>query len=271
MMEQVSIRSFLHHGHEFHLYLYDPITGVPEGTTICNADEILPREEIFYRKHGFGAGSPASFSNLFRYMLLIKKGNWWVDTDIVCLKPFDFGRDHVVGSERLADGRVSANCAVIKAPIDSPFIWHCYRFCRSIDQANAAWGCTGPRLVERAIHELKMVECLEAPSVFYPVDYWQIGQLFEDRPIPAGSHSVHLYHAVWRHYDIDPNGTFPPECMWENLRRQFLPEYVSPRLSEPEITRLRSRLARTTTPRQEFLQRLRNRVRSLLGTHRNAG
>lgn len=106
-IEQLTIKSFLHHGHEFHLWLYEPLKSpVPDGVVIKDAGEIIPIEEVFRKKNadpingGVGKGSFGSpFSDLFRYKLLFEEGGWWTDMDVTCLKPFDidepyFFREH---------------------------------------------------------------------------------------------------------------------------------------------------------------------------------
>jgi hypothetical protein len=37
----------------------------------------------------------AGFSNIFGYKLVYEKGNFWVDMDIISLKPFIFTQDYV--------------------------------------------------------------------------------------------------------------------------------------------------------------------------------
>ena len=82
-----SIAPFLAHGHEYHLYSYGEVGGLPKGAVLKNAEEILPKAAIFqYQQHPSYSG----FSNFFRYRLLLWKGGWWVDIDVVCLKPFAF-------------------------------------------------------------------------------------------------------------------------------------------------------------------------------------
>ncbi|MCF8323269.1 MAG: hypothetical protein K9I26_09045, partial [Flavobacterium sp.] len=84
--EQLCITSFLFHGHEFHLYTYGTIKNVPDDTIIKDANRIIPSDKIFkYRK-----GSYAGFADWFRYKLLFEKGGFWVDTDVICMKPFLF-------------------------------------------------------------------------------------------------------------------------------------------------------------------------------------
>jgi len=109
LMEQLSITSFLRNGHEYDLYCYNEIADVPAGATLRDAAEILPSSEIFYYRHGAGKGSVAGFSNLFRFKLLFEKRGWWVDTDVVCLRPFDFDEPIVLASERTGDRVASRN------------------------------------------------------------------------------------------------------------------------------------------------------------------
>ena len=96
VMERLSIASFLHHGHDYRLYTYGPVEGLPAGAVLEDARSILPESMIFqYREHASFAG----FSNYFRYKLLLERGGWWVDTDTVCLRPFDFDEPYVFGSQ----------------------------------------------------------------------------------------------------------------------------------------------------------------------------
>ena len=150
-MEQLSIASFLAHGHEYHLYSYGEVGGLPKGAVLKKAEEILPKAAIFqYQQHPSYSG----FSNFFRYRLLLRKGGWWVDTDVVCLKPFVFDAPYVFAAERIPGGEVAAS-AVIKAPAASEimaFNWHVCLSCA--DPARAAWGQLGPKLIARAIRQV---------------------------------------------------------------------------------------------------------------------
>src|SRR5262245_61327546 len=90
-MEQLSIASFLANGHEYHLYVYDEVRNVPSGAIVRNAEEILPADWIFLDSRG----TYCSFASMFRYKLLLDKGGWWVDTDIICLRYFEFEQPYV--------------------------------------------------------------------------------------------------------------------------------------------------------------------------------
>jgi hypothetical protein len=41
VMEQLSVSSFLRHGHQYHLYVYEDVKNIPEGTTVKDGHEIL--------------------------------------------------------------------------------------------------------------------------------------------------------------------------------------------------------------------------------------
>ena len=103
IMERLSIKSFLDNGHEYHLYTYDELKDVPAGTVIKDGNEILPASAIFKYKD---RPSYSAFSNFFRYKLLLERGGWWVDTDVICLKPFDFPEEHVFATEKLDEREV---------------------------------------------------------------------------------------------------------------------------------------------------------------------
>ena len=138
----VSIASFLANGHEYHLYVYEEIENAPQGTVLKAADEILPESMIFqYRSHPSHAG----FSNFFRYKLLLSRGGWWVDTDVVCLKPFAFGDPYVFASERVGGHEVPTT-AVLKAPPGSEIMAFNWEICRSCpDPTDVVWGEHGPQ------------------------------------------------------------------------------------------------------------------------------
>ena len=61
-MEQLSIKSFLDNGHEYHLYTYSDVKNIPKGTVIKDGNEIITENQIFTYKNG----SYSAFSNLFR-------------------------------------------------------------------------------------------------------------------------------------------------------------------------------------------------------------
>jgi hypothetical protein len=218
-MEQLSIASFLHHGHTFDLYAYDEVTNVPQGTTLRDANEILPRERIFrYREHDTVSG----FSNYFRYRMLLEKGGWWVDTDVVCLRPFDFESDHVFASEPTRDGRTPASC-VIRAPRGSAAMQLAWERCDARDTSSIGWGETGPRLVKEIIRDCALEDFVQPPEVFCPVPFFAWRTIVDGAPprFNGTTRAVHLWNDMWRRAGTSKN-VVPPGTLYAELMEQVL-------------------------------------------------
>ena len=93
-IQQLSVQSFLDHGHDFVLYCYDKVSGVPVGARLMDAGNILPYDSALKPagKDQFGASSRAVFADKFRTFLLYQRGGWWVDPHVVWLRPFPRSR-----------------------------------------------------------------------------------------------------------------------------------------------------------------------------------
>ena len=66
VMEQLSITSFLAAGHEYHLFVYDTVSGVPPGAIVKDANHILPASMIFlYPDHNSYAGFADFFATSY--------------------------------------------------------------------------------------------------------------------------------------------------------------------------------------------------------------
>jgi len=227
-MERLSIASFLANGHAVQLYTYGDVEGIPPGVEHHDGREVLPAGSVFTYAEGFGKGSYAGFANLFRYKLLLDHGGVWCDTDVVCLKPFDFdARPYVIGrerkpfdpekgqTERLAIG-------VLKVPPNSRVMLECYAISMEANKAALRWGETGPELAtKRFVRHGLEVHALP-PAAFYPVDWWDTEDLVT-KPIAFGpeSYAVHLWNEVWRHKGLDKDADYPADCAYETLKRRY--------------------------------------------------
>jgi hypothetical protein len=224
-LQILSIRSFLAHGHAYHLYTFDPIENAPEDVVLRDASEILPRDSVFTYQHGFGRGSASAFSNLFRYKLLRERGGWWVDTDVVCLRPFDFDAGYVIATERNPDGTTTAASCVIKAPPGAEYLGYCLDVVQSCDKATIMWADIGPRLVNEAIARLGLERFMVAPDVFNPIDYSSFREIqspgFDETPL-ANAFGVHLWNQMWKSYGLDPDYDGASDSLYAMLRRRYL-------------------------------------------------
>lgn len=116
-VERLCLKSFVDIGHEITLYSYEEIEGVPEGVKTADATAILPRPDV-YTVHP-RTGSPAPFSDRFRYHLLRKRpGVIWADTDAYCLRPFTPKNGYYFAYED--DHNQSVASGVLALPADSP-------------------------------------------------------------------------------------------------------------------------------------------------------
>jgi len=223
LMEQLSIYSFLQNGHDYHLYVYDDVKNVPAGAVVRNANEILPAARIFQYKD---RPSYAGFSNLFRYKLLLEGGGWWADSDTICLKAFDFPDEYVFSSEINHRGVEVINSGIMKVPAGSSIMSFAWKVCEAKDSSRLEWGEIGPRLMARAVRKFSLERYKKDSRVFCPVDYeeWQtvlqpdFGWSLDDRTF-----AIHLWNEMWRLAGQDKNARYHERCLYERLKRTYLP------------------------------------------------
>src|SRR5262245_39930015 len=221
VMEQLSIASFLRHGHEYHLYVYDNVLNVPPGTVLKDANEILPAARIFRYKE---QQSYAGFANFFRYKLLFERGGWWVDTDTVCLRRFDFSDPHVFATE-ICDGRELIASAIIKAPSGSEAMRYAWEMCQTKDPAKLLWGETGPKLTKLAVERYSLQHYVKPALVFCPLGYLDWHKVLEAKPkeiLDESSYAIHLWNEMWREVGQDKNAAYADGCLYEQLKRRYL-------------------------------------------------
>lgn len=223
VMERLSIASFLAQGHEYHLYVYEDVKHLPDGTLIKDGNEILPSSMIFQYPD---FKSYAGFSNFFRYKLLSEKGGWWVDTDMVCLQPFDFADAYVFSSE-MSDGQDVITSGAIKAPAGSKVMSYAWNVCQRKSIENLTWGETGPRLMDEAVRRFSLQKFTRPSSVFCPISYsdWKkVLQPGEIQLFDKTTYALHLWNEMWRRAALDKNQAFHPQCLYEELKRKTLPQ-----------------------------------------------
>lgn len=234
VMERLCISSFLRNGQPYHLYVYDDVEGVPDGATLMDANAIVPEDEIFlYREHPSYAG----FSDIFRYKLLLDTGGYWVDTDVVCLKPFTFEKDFAFPRERtrrlLSRGfrrEEYASCWMIKAREGSDVMAYCHAESAGRDRDKLRWGQIGPQLTNSAIQATGKQEYILPWEAFFPIRASQWRQLIEPsasarrkwKRASRTAFGIHLYNEMWRRNGADKEAGYPAESIYEILKRRYL-------------------------------------------------
>lgn len=221
VMEQLSIASFLSNGHEYHLYVYDEVKDIPAGTTVKDASAILPASDIFQYT---GRPSYAGFSNFFRYKLLHERGGWWADTDIVCLKPFDFPDEFVFSSE-MSKGLEVVTSGAVKSPAGSEAMAYAWDVCRTKDREQLVWGETGPKLMAEVVRKFSLEGYRQPYHVFCPLgffDWRKVLQADSNGLLDSSSHAIHLWNEKWREANQDKNARYPANSLYEQLKRKYL-------------------------------------------------
>lgn len=225
VMEQLSIASFIKHGHEYHLYTYEEVEGIPKGAILKSADEIISQMRIFEYK------DYTTYSNIFRYKLLLERGGYWADTDVICSKPFDFESDYVFGLERMRDRSISIGSAVIKAPVSSEIMRFCYDYSSHKYPDKLVWGEIGPIFFTEAVKRYGLSSYVLPYETFYPIDWWDWKDIISGKlgtrikvslQLTRKVYAIHLWNEMWRNGKIDKNGTHHPSCLFEKLKKIYL-------------------------------------------------
>lgn len=235
VIERLSIASFLKNGHRVHLYTYEGVTGAPEGTEFRDGREILGTDRIFKYKR---EGSYAGFSNIFRYKLLLERGNYWVDLDVVCLKPFALDREYVfsgVYKRRwlgMGGTELFIQTCVIRTPPGAPIMKYCYDLASAKTPEQLVWGEIGPDLLQSAVHNHNLTRFVSGHCQFTTIDWRRTERFISGKPSIAWferlkpallrSYSTHLHNEMWRRKGLDKNALFPPRSFIESLKRRYL-------------------------------------------------
>lgn len=224
-MGRLTANSFMHQGHPFHLYTYGDVDNIPKGVVKLDANEIVPFSDI--KKFNY----IAQFSDWFRYNLLLKRGNWWVDMDTVCLRPFVFSDDIVVS--KLNHYTDIIPNSPLKIPANSIFIKWIIEEARKEDWSTMEWSTIGPTLMSKAVKKFSLVP--KEQSVFMPIPPGIGLEGISKFVDPAGysidpaTYAVHLHHSRWTIFDNQNVDTrYPETCLYEQWKRRFDVKNLAP-------------------------------------------
>ncbi|GAA4420864.1 capsular polysaccharide synthesis protein [Bremerella cremea] len=235
-LEHLCLSSFVyHHPGQVDLYCYDEVGNVPGGVRICDANDIVPASSVF----SYFKGSYAGFADLFRWELLLKQGGYWIDTDMLCIRPFDFEQSIVFGKETESYGKTfwSAAVGVLKFPAGHPACrtmverclnphradrfdravqrwkkWYRRNFTRNITPVT--WGgAGGPKGFAYAIEQHNLQPYMLDNTVFYPIHgtLWRspFDATYEgDYHLFQKTRGVHLWNEMLRSNGFDKNAPY---------------------------------------------------------------
>lgn len=232
-LEKLCINSFLKNGFGYELYVYKDLIpdGIPNGVRIENANSIVPRNKLFRYKTGFNRGSVSGFANLFRYVLLYKKGGVWVDTDI-CLVggSLGFEKENVFIFEEGTDLKNNwlAN-SLFRVEANSPIMKKCIDVFKKKNLDRIVHGETGPKLLTKVLRGYKDTirrnsdVILKKSDNYFPIHHENTKRLFyDDIEFDESVKTVHFWNACVNDCGIDKNGEFPYWSIYEKLKSKYL-------------------------------------------------
>lgn len=223
------LRSFPRAGHRLVLHVYEKPSDLPAEVETEDAGKTIPRDRIV--RHA-KTGSFALFSDIFRYELLARGADIYVDCDVYCVRPLQRA-DYLFGLEDDA----KLNAAVLALPAASPLLaalraisrtdgfippWFPARRRLPLQlrklvgapkkPADMRWGVIGPEAVTHYARELGVLHHASPPDVFYPLDFRRVSLLFDPDLsiadlVTRRTTCIHLYAEMIRRHgarDIPP-------------------------------------------------------------------
>ena len=247
-LEFLCIQSFTAHGHEFHLWTYEPpAQALPAGVVLRDASSILPATAVFRYRHGnafgHGKGSLAGFSDLFRYKLLYEEGGWWTDMDICCLRPLDFAAPYVFRTHDVL--AVVGN--LMKCPPGSPLMRDCYeQALQTLGPDNTDW-LLPIRILNQQIVRHGLSDHIRDLS---NADRWEIVAHYATQAATlAGEwYAFHWMNEEWRSRGIDKNTVIIGTALDKLLIQYGVTGYQRVAATSNQLQQLISRLKMRLIP-----------------------
>jgi hypothetical protein len=211
------LASFPAAGARLILYAYENVGDAPKGIEIRDAREICADPALTERYLVEGKRSLATFSDRFRYEMMLRVDHCWVDADIVCLRLDPaFEAALVWGRQPEALGKALINNAVLRLPREHPVLKTMLARARAAEGEDVSWGAIGPYLLTEAAEAEGVYATSAAPESFYPIApdaFWRLidpasRSLVEEEVSKAVF--VHLWSELLRRVGYDFDAAPPP-------------------------------------------------------------
>src|SRR5262249_18506933 len=151
------------------------------------------------------------------------RGGWWVDTDVVCLRPFAFAEPYVIGTQA-EWGHDVATCSFLKVPAGSEAMARAVDVCLSKRPEDLYWGEIGPQLLQEVVASYALERYLQPHRVFCPVDFSDWERVIDpgvDWQFDEETRAVHFWNEMWRRGGRDKDARYPPDCLFERLKDRY--------------------------------------------------
>jgi hypothetical protein len=238
-MEHLCLKSFADNGHTVHLYTYGDVGNIPNNVIVKDGNSIVPKDKIFTYKNG----SYSAFSNFFRFTLLCKKGGYWIDADLLCVKPFKLNQDIVIAGEPSRDyTTTNPTSFMIKLPKGSEIAKEGVKIQEEhkklILSGEMEWG-SGPATIKHLVEKFNLHKYIlpwkSCCSCFYDHFHtivepksklWIPGAekaISNYNNIPNEMICIHLWNEKWRRVPgntYNKNNTFHKDSLYEYFKRK---------------------------------------------------
>ena len=213
------LKSFVDRGHSVEVFTYNPKLNVPAWLAVKDAADILPSESVL--KPISPGGQLAIHADLFRYALLERRGGWWIDPDVVLLKP-DMPTEDIYYPA--ADVFGLTPTAVLRFPPSHPVMKQAVARASAIGDFYENAGRSGSQLLTSVIGEHGLSPPANESASLGPITWLNVPDLFDPGKTVelsekcADSHFLHLQSEVWRRAGIPqllgpPQGAFLDELL----------------------------------------------------------
>ncbi len=218
--ELTCLKSFVDHGHQVIVHSYEDLH-LPDFLTAADAETVVPQKQMFFMADGFGKGSVAGFSDIFRYALCAKFNDYWIDTDVICLSD-NWPDDEnllVAGWERPD----SAANGILK--LQSGLAEELRQRATELG-SEIQWADGGPRLLTKMVRERQLESYVLPEHAFYaiPIENWTWFHLPQFREavhrLTSRSLASHLWHEMSRQKGFDKTLVPDPESFFGEIARR---------------------------------------------------
>ncbi len=224
-LQRMCYNSFRAHGHLVKLYSYGQINNLPQGVVLCDANEILPFDNVFRDQYN----SYATFSDWFRIALLNARGGWWVDSDVICLKHFHLEDDYAFATEQAdQNGNITICNAVIKSPANAPLLLGILAdigdLLKEKNTTDIQWTEIGAGLLTKHIVNENRQESVLDPAVFCPINFFDYKNMLtkEAKQLSEEAYAIHLWNKMWDWFGMEGNLNPAENSLMQTLRRTYL-------------------------------------------------
>jgi hypothetical protein len=280
-LDKACLLSFALTGHPVVLYSFEELEALPDGIEARDAREIAPRDAI----SAFtceGRPSLSHFSDYFRYRLQARTPHIWIDTDMLSLRPLDFGPVTSLFAKE-TDRKICG--AIFRMPSDDLVLADLSSRTERLMHTDLVWGATGPTLLTQVMWAAAIFDQAHPPKSFFPIHYDDFWKPFLPECTPEcleatrDAYTLHLWNnilvrmSIWKEL-APPEGSFLWNCLHDrgvlqlfrhtypaDVMRQMVANWKFRKngadLSMPKLAKqVFPSMARTLTPRIRALVQL---------------